>query len=451
MQDEKHDLKEQEQAKERFVRETIAGSGKRSAFWKKVLLTAGLAAVFGVVASLVFVLARPGWESLVGPEETETESASIFPSSEEETETPEETTEEETEPEPETDPPEETDAASREELLEEVDRRIAEHMTDIREYDALYGAKRGVAAQADRSVVTVASHTAEKDWFDTEILNEKETCGVIIAVTDSEMLILTDYDPISPGEELYVKFGSLAEVNAVLKQSDGIFGIAVVSVSLFDLGEDVIDRYIAIPLGSAMTAQRGQPILAVGQPMDYISSLAYGNISYINSGVTATDATVTVLQTDISASSDPRGAILNTSGELIGWITRNYSSSSTENFLTAISLGDLKNSIECLAAGRQMPALGIRGQTVTASISEARGIPAGVYVTRAVSGRPADEAGVQAGDILTGVDGETIASVRDLTQLLCGREPGDEVTLRLLRQGRDDYETIILTATLQGR
>jgi S1-C subfamily serine protease len=109
--------------------------------------------------------------------------------------------------------------------------------------------------------------------------------------------------------------------------------------------------------------------------------------------------------------------------------------------------------------------LGIQSVTVIPEIAEAMGLPAetvGALIQQVSAGSPADEAGLRGsfmpievngeqiligGDIITAVDKATVDSIRSLSQALSQYEPGDEVTLTILRDG----ETVEVPVTLAER
>ena len=250
---------------------------------------------------------------------------------------------------------------------------------------------------------------------------------------------------------MQVRFTGYATAEAYLKQTDSANGIAVIAVRVADLDSSMLSLITPIPLGNSLVVTQGQPIIAIGRPLGYDRSVAYGIISYTNSSVPAVDSMIRLLQTDIPSSDEARGMLINTSGELIGWLTTKYSSSSTDGFLTAISLSDLKPVIEKMSNGKAMATLGIRGQNVTADISEKQQMPMGVYVTKCLTDEPAYDAGIQSGDILTAIGNVVIVSLKDMQNCLEGLEPGDTVTVTVKRYGNEEYTEFTFDVTLQAR
>ena len=78
-------------------------------------------------------------------------------------------------------------------------------------------------------------------------------------------------------------------------------------------------------------------------------------------------------------------------------------------------------------------------------------MPAGVYMSRVEPNAPAYAAGVQPGDILISLGDSKIETMRDLEAALEKSAKGESVRLTLMRNGREKYETISVTATLAGR
>jgi serine protease Do len=106
--------------------------------------------------------------------------------------------------------------------------------------------------------------------------------------------------------------------------------------------------------------------------------------------------------------------------------------------------------------------LGINGATLTADLAEAMDLDAaqeGVLILNVVNGSPADEAGLRGGfralnlngerlpiggDVIVAVDGEDMTTMVALVELVAGKEPGDTVTLTILRDGEQSDVTVTL-------
>lgn len=440
--------------KKPFIHETITGSaGHSRKLGGKVLLTLGLAVVFGLTASLTFVVSRPMWENHFSEPETSesvtivrdntTVGADATQASAPSEAVSETAAEEESETEP--------DTRSADEWREEIQAMIDNNRADMDDYKTIHNELSHVASAANKSLVTVTASSTDTDWFDNPVSSNQETCGVIVVKTSREILILTNAEPLSESDSLRVTFGAYGEGEAYLKQQDGIWGLAIVAVPLDTLDETIRNSVEAIELGNSYAAMQGQPVIAIGSPLGYYRSVAYGVISYINNNVQGTDALVRLLQTDIPDSENSCGMLIDTDGKLIGWLTNKYSGSTTSGLLSAISISDMKPLMEKLSNGKAMACLGIRGQNVTAEIAERQELPLGVYITRCVSDRPAYLEGLQSGDVLTAINEDAVSTMEDLQRCLEKYEPGDAVTITAQRSGREGYTEFTVDVTLQAR
>ena len=104
----------------------------------------------------------------------------------------------------------------------------------------------------------------------------------------------------------------------------------------------------------------------------------------------------------------------------------------------------------------QRPWIGISGTEVTSSLQQEYKLPvsAGILVVDVTAGSPAAAAGLQGstigsgqiGDIIVAIDGNKISSVAGLTGYLNSKKPGDQVTLSIIRDGKQQNLTVTLQA-----
>ncbi|OWY21365.1 PDZ domain-containing protein [Sphingobacteriales bacterium UPWRP_1] len=91
--------------------------------------------------------------------------------------------------------------------------------------------------------------------------------------------------------------------------------------------------------------------------------------------------------------------------------------------------------------------LGVVGETVTAELAKEKGIKnmEGVYISEVVKGSAAEEAGLQAGDVLTYINKEDIETMEELSKVVGSYIPGDKVKLKYLRNGKTKKAEATLT------
>ena len=125
---------------------------------------------------------------------------------------------------------------------------------------------------------------------------------------------------------------------------------------------------------------------------------------------------------------------------MIGLFLKSSNIQKEQNTLTAVSISELKDIIELLSNGLNVPYIGIKGSTVTDAISEEYDIPKGVYIKEAVVDAPAMTAGLQTGDVIVAIGKEEILSMDDYQRLLLKMKKGDEIKITANRQNAEGYK-----------
>ena len=93
--------------------------------------------------------------------------------------------------------------------------------------------------------------------------------------------------------------------------------------------------------------------------------------------------------------------------------------------------------------------IGIKGgQDVSESISEAYGIPVGVYISSVYADSPAEQAGLQKGYIITKFDGQTVKTLSELQNLITYYKAGETVEIIAYVQSSEGYTEKTFTVTL---
>lgn len=394
---------------------------------------AGVAAVFGLVASLVFAFFQPKFSQMMYPEQ---EPVVTIPKDEmEETESTEESGTESTE----------------QEATEIVDVPVVEEF-DIEDFQRLQNELYAVGREANKFVVTVTGVKSDTDWFNNAYESKGQASGIIIADNGKELLILTERKVISGAEEIYVTFINDAAVEANMKKYDGNTGIAVLSVPRSSVDAETMGAIAVAELGNSYVTPQGMLAIAVGSPLGTNYSILTGNITSTTNTISTVDANYTVFTTDIVGSSDGSGALINVKGQVIGLVMQGYSSEGERNTLTAISISELKTVIEMLSNNEDIPYIGLEMTTVTNEIAKEYDIPKGAYVKEVKMDSPAMAGGIQKGDVIVRMDGEPIYTVDGYESRLLDLTPGDSVKVVVERQSASGYKQVTCTvdvSTLQ--
>ena len=392
--------------------------------------------IFGVVSAVCFVLTRPILEQLSAGNRPTTSAISI---PKDELESPVEAIENERVAETETEPVEEM-----------VQTALEKYRYTVDDLNSMLNSLRGKAQTADKSVVVVHSVQQNTDWFDNPVETTGLYAGMIIAKTSQELLVLTPEAAVEQADSIKVTLGNGNDVSGHMKQKDAISGQAIVSISVQDISATQLRDLEPIPLGNSYQVQQGDLIAAVGSPAGVVHSMDYGFVSYVVRSNPMVDQHCRMLYSNILADAGKGTFLVNTNGELVGWAQESDSPEASDRVTEVFGISDYKGVLEKLSNGQAVPCIGIVGQEVTDAQVE-NGLPAGIYVMNAVTDKPAYNAGIQNGDILTELAGEPVTSMKEYQAALDKMTCGQVVHVTVARNGRDTYIELEFDVTVGSR
>ncbi len=425
----------------KFVIEKIIEKpkSKASAVWKFIRLFV-YAVIFGVVSCFAFVGVLPYAQEVFKKEEiiepitipkdvpeTETQTGQATSNMEEITT---------------------AEVAETEPIEDIVQDALDEQVLDIDDYNDLYTQLHQVVATVNKSIVTVTSVKNNIDLFNNPYEYEGETSGYIFSKTDQEILILTDYNKIADADDLTVTLFDGTICESTLKKADKTTGIAILSVETSKIERAALDRIKVGALGNSYSIKHGDPLVAVGDPLEYNYSSSYGTVTSIKHTAAVVDGIYRLIDTNILISRVGNGFLINLKGEVVGFIAREFKSETLGNIASALAISDLKGVIEKLSNGEDLVYLGVKALDVTEEISKEMDLPLGIYVTESVINSPAYNSGIQNGDIIIKIADIEIKSNKNLKATLESYKVGDVVSVEIMRKGKDDYKTIEFMVTL---
>ena len=181
--------------------------------------------------------------------------------------------------------------------------------------------------------------------------------------------------------------------------------------------------------------------MAVGNPLGLESSVSAGIISAIDRDIQDGEYSFTTIQTDAAINSgNSGGALVNSKGALIGINFLKASSTGVEGIGFAIPINSAMDTInDLIEVGYvKKPYIGIVGRNVTEDLAEQYDSKVGVYVDSVTEGTPAEEAGLQPGDVIIKIDDYEVTTIQDLNSYKAKNyEVGDTVTLTVYRDKKD--------------
>ena len=299
-------------------------------------------------------------------------------------------------------------------------------------------------------MVTVIGNKNDENWFLTPY--EERLSGVLVAESGQNYYVLTEYRIVEDVDRIQVVFCDGTVTDAIFQKSDKNTGCAVLKISKSSLDIQTKEKIAVAPLGESYNVQPGEPVLAIGSPMGYSDSVGYGIVTSISDKVSRVDVQYGLLTTDITGSSKGSGVILDLEGEIVGIIAQNFAEEEHKSLITGLQISQIKDLIQTLSdETKEMVYLGITGADITAEISEKKGIPVGVFVEQVEVDSPAMQVGIQNGDVITELNGETVETVKGYGQQLKSCRPGETVKVKAMRQGVEGYVEVSFDVTLKTR
>ena len=296
-----------------------------------------------------------------------------------------------------------------------------------------------VAEKNASSVVGIITNT--QGWDRTYGVQDRmmaQGSGVVIAEGG---YVLTNYHVIEDGNAFQVLLPSGDKVDATVAGADSNLDLAVLKVT------DQADKLVPVTIGSSEAMKVGSTVIAIGNPGGEVlaNTVTQGIISALQrTSVSSNNTTrnVDYIQHDAPINSgNSGGGLFDYQGNLIGINTLKYggsyySSNSYEGLGFAIPIETAYPIAQQLIENGKVlrPQLGITVKDYEGPDEPMQDYaPASVCVYGVTEGGPAEKAGFKQYDFITAINGKRVTSRRELTTLLDKFQPGDTVTVTVVR------------------
>ena len=249
-------------------------------------------------------------------------------------------------------------------------------------------------------------------------------------VVNRDGTLVTNAHVVANNDTAQVSFGDSGRmIDAEVLGTDVSSDLAVLRV---DPGS--VDRLRPLPLADSDRVRVGDGVVAVGNPFGLDRTATAGIVSAVGREIRAPDGFQIdhVIQTDAPINpGNSGGPLLDARGRVIGVNTQIATGGSGGNVGIgfAVPSNTVREVLPELARGGRIerPFMGVTSAPH----------PSGAEVQGVTPGGPADGAGLRAGDVITGVDGAPVSDPDDLSRLVSGLEPGDEVEVEVTRDGEE--------------
>ena len=300
--------------------------------------------------------------------------------------------------------------------------------------DAADGSELSVADVAERANPAVVTVTNESTDLGAQAVPVGAGSGFII---DAEGHVVTNEHVVSGADELTVQFFDGTEVPATVVGRDEIQDVAVLRLDLSG-GEEVPGT---VAFGDSDAVRPGERVVAIGSSLgEFTNTVSDGTVGAVDREFGPAS---NLIQHDAEIyPGNSGGPLLNLAGEVIGVNFAGVGGGESPIDVAPARLGfalaanDVREVVDQLIATGEVvrPYLGITGEAGDD----------GQVVVEIQAGTPADEAGLQEGDLITALDGQAIGGDTSFLDLLLERAPGDTVTLTVERDGAEQEIEVVL-------
>lgn len=268
--------------------------------------------------------------------------------------------------------------------------------------------------------------------------NQNNTIGTGFVVSKEKGIIVTNKHVVLD-EGQYTVITRDGQKYSVKK----IYRDPVLDLGIVQIEGSNID---ALELGDSSKLRVGQTVIAIGNALgQFTNTVTTGVVSGLGRKVTAGDpfegsleSLDNLIQTDAAINpGNSGGPLLNSAGQVIG--VNVATTEGAQNIGFAIPINSVKQiTEEFIQKGFvSRPYLGIRYRFISKDVAILNEVPQGAYIQEVVDGGPAQKAGVETGDIITKINGQTIDAENKVADIVSKANIGAKLNLLVWRDGKE--------------
>lgn len=310
-----------------------------------------------------------------------------------------------------------------------------------------------VANKVRPSIVGITvEYSVNSIFYRGSTRNQKaEASGSGIIISEDGYILTNNHIVNTSSSSSYYEVGKANSVTVYLYNDETPYEATIIGTDeQTDLAVIKINKtgLTAAELGNSDEVQVGEFSMAIGNPLGMQSSVTAGMVSAVNREVTDSDGkTYKLIQTDAAINSgNSGGALVNSRGQVIGINTLKLSGTGIEGMGFAIPINSTKSIYEQLIQYNKVkrPYIGISGRDLTEELAKANNLVVGIYVQSVEDFSSAQKADIRNGDVIIEADGTKITTMNELNEIKNKHNIGDEMKLKINRNGEEKEITIIL-------
>jgi serine protease DegQ len=272
----------------------------------------------------------------------------------------------------------------------------------------------------------------------------RQSIGSGVIIDGDERLVVTNHHVVQGADSIVVTLSDRREFNATLVGSDAGTDVALLRVTAD--GEPLAE----LPIGDSSTLSVGDYVVAIGNPFGLGQTATSGIVSALGRSGVNIESYEDFIQTDASINpGNSGGALVDLNGQLLGVNTAILSGTGGNIGIGfAIPSNMVRQVVEQLLehGNVQRGRIGIAIQDVTPGLSQALQLTTdrGALVTQVEPGSSAEQAGIQAGDVIVALDGEPVDGSSDLRNQIGLIRAGEAVEVAAIRNGeRRNFRAVV--------
>ena len=308
-------------------------------------------------------------------------------------------------------------------------------------YEAAMAALRAKVEDVNKCVVSV---DIEQPFSNVPTIESSQTevAGLVVANVNSTYLVLTSSSLLEPGMNYIVRLSDEVQTEAAFVCRNTASGIGIVSINASKLTAEQRNSIAVAQLDNSYMVKQGDLVIASGKLYETSKGVSYGTIGRGE------------LYNDDPRLGDAR--LCGTTASLCGIEKYGFegnvvgvSKASTDTSSKFIGISDLKAQIETMINEHGIMYCGITGQNVTEELAAKYGLPSGVYISNVDIDSPAYYAGLQAGDVISAINGQSVLTIQQFSEKLYQCADGEAMYVTAMRQGKDGYSDVAFSVSVQ--
>ena len=270
--------------------------------------------------------------------------------------------------------------------------------------------------------------------------SKPQSAGSGVIIDAEKGIIVTNYHVIEHAADIVIHFADGTSTEATLRGSDPEVDIAVLEV----VDTAFTQERQAMPVGDSESIEVGDFVVAIGNPFGLGQTVTTGIVSALGRTGLGIEGYENFIQTDASINpGNSGGALVTLDGKLIGINTAIIApAGGNVGIGFAIPTSMMSASVEQILEYGEVRRgkIGVLIQDLTPDLAQAFRMPIGqqgVLVAEVKQDSAAADAGLQDGDVITGIDGKKIRSVAVLRNTIGFKKIGETVKVRFKRAGQE--------------